>query len=408
MIRLLLIPTLTVLLVFSMNVMADTADNSYAQATLAVSNKNFKQAETILNKHLQHQPNDIEARFLLARVLSWQGKWAEAIELFNNLLNKQADNSDFLLARANTQEWMGNREEALRDLENARQLSPDYSEIWRTEILYLNRENSPKAKSKAITLVNEAKQKFPEENWERLLITKETKTVKSNSYAVAASYGRDELTNNHSPWEIKSLKLFMQSQDKHFAHLQLDQVERFDLDDWQIGGSYALPFAQSWYFYAGATYSPTHKVIANRMLDTKISKSFANGLNLHAGVNHAKYSETDSQQLYLTGEYYWSVFRAAYTYRIIEVKNAGTGNNHNIQINKYYGSTNFIGALIAKGQDVEFNGTANPPISDVLTLSIYGSHAFQPQWSLIYSYTFHQQGDFYNRNGFVLGLKFDF
>ena len=408
MLRLLLISMITSLLAFSMNAAADTADSSYAQANLAVSNKDFKQAETLLSRHLQQQPNDIEARFLLARVLSWQEKWTDAMAAFNNLLAEQPDNTDFLLARANTQEWMGHRKEALRDLENARQLSPDYSEIWRTEILYLSRENTPEASSQAILLANEARQKFPEENWQRSLIIKETKIVKSNSYAVQASYGHDELSNNRSPWEITSLKLFMQTPEKHFAHLQLDQIERFDLDDWQIGGSYALPFAHSWYFYAGATYSPTHKVIANRMLNTKISKSFANGLNLHAGVSHAKYTETSNKQLYLTGEYYWSDFRAAYTYRLIDVENAGTGDNHNIQFNKYYDSISFIGALIAKGQDIEYDGTANPPISDVLTFSIYGRHAFQPRWSLLYSITYHQQGDFYNRNGFVLGLRFDF
>ena len=408
MIRQLLVSIITAHLALSMNAVAEPEDTSYAQANLAVSNKNFKQAETILSRHLQQHPDDIDARFLLARVLSWQEKWAEAIAQFNNLLEQQPDNADFLLARANTLEWKGDRQDALRDLENARLLSPDYSEIWRTEIMYLRRENSTSADNQAITLANEARQKFPEENWDRLLITKESKIVKSNSYAVQASYGHDELTDNRAPWEIASVNLFMQTPDRHFAHLQLDKIERFDLDDRQIGGSYALPFAQSWYFYAGATYSATHKVIANRMLDTKISKSFTNGLNLHAGVSHAKYTETSNQQLYLTGEYYWSEFRAAYTYRLIDVEDAGTGDNHNIQINKYYNSSSFIGALIAKGQDVEYDGTVNPPISDVLTLSIYGSHAFQPQWSLIYSLTYHQQGDFYNRNGFVLGLKFDF
>lgn len=408
MIRQLLISILTALLALSMNAAAESEDTSYAQANRAVSNKNFKQAETILSKHLETQPDDIESRFLLSRVLSWQEKWTEAIAQLNNLLEQQPDNSDFLLARANTLEWMGDRQEALRDLENARLLSPDYSEIWRTEILYLRRENSSGADSQAITLANEAKQKFPEENWEHLLITKESKIVKSNSYAVQASYGHDELTKNRAPWEIASVMLFMVTPDRHFAHLQLDKIERFGLDDRQFGGSYALPFAQSWYFYAGATYSPTHKVIAKRMLDTKISKSFANGINLHAGVSLAKYTETSNQQLYLTGEYYWSVFRASYTYRLIDVENAGTGDNHNIQINRYYDSSSFIGALIAKGQDIEYDGTANPTISDVLTLSIYGSHTFQPQWSLIYSLTHHQQGDFYNSNGFVLGLKFDF
>jgi YaiO family outer membrane protein len=408
MIRLLLISIIAALLALSMNAVADTEDSNYAQANLAISNKDFKLAESILREHLQHQPNDIEARFQLARVLSWQEKWTEAIKLFSKLLDEQPENADILLARANTFEWMGDRKQALRDLESARLLSPDYSEIWRTEILYLSRENTPQASSQATILANEAKQKFPEENWARSVIIKEKKIVKTNSYAVEASYGHDELTNNRDPWQIASLKLFMQTPDKHFAHLQLDKIQRFDLDDRQIGGSYALPFAQSWYFYAGVTYSPTHKVIANNMLDTKISKSFASGLNLHAGVSQAKYTETSSKQLYLTGEYYWSVYRAAYTYRLIDVENAGTGSNQNIQINKYYDSTSFIGALIAKGQDVEYDGTASPTISDVLTLSIFGRHQFQPPWSLTYSFTYHQQGDFYNRNGFVLGLRFDF
>lgn len=399
---------ITVLLVLSFNVVAGTEDTYYVQADLAISNKNYKQAASLLNQHLQLQPDDKTAQFLLARVLSWQGKWKDALMLLDDLLEEQPENADFLLARANTLEWMDRRQEALQDLKTARQLSPDYSEIWRTEIRYLRRQHSPDADAQAIKLADEARQKFPQENWERLLITTETKVVRTNSYAVQASYGRDELTNNRAPWEMTSLSFFIRNPDKHFAHLQLDQVERFDLNDWQIGGSYAVPFAQSWYLYAGATYSPTHEVIANRMLEAKVSKNISNGTNLHVGVSHAKYSETDNQQIYLTGEYYWSDYRASYTYRLIDVKNAGTGSNNNIQINKYYGSASFIGAVYATGEDVEYNGTANPPISDVLTLSIYGSHVFQPRWSLIYSLTYHQQGELYNRHGFTLGLKFDF
>ena len=117
MIRQLLVSIITALLTLSVNAVAESEDTSYAQANRAVSNKNFKQAETILSEHLQQQPNDIKARFLLSRVLSWQEKWTEAIAQFNNLLEQQPDNADFLLARANTLEWMGDRQEALRDLE---------------------------------------------------------------------------------------------------------------------------------------------------------------------------------------------------------------------------------------------------------------------------------------------------
>lgn len=397
-----------VFMFFTANVMAETGDSCFADAGVAVSNKSFRQAEIILQKHLQHVEKDTQARFLLARVLSWQKKWPEALDQFNVLLEAQPNSADFLLARANTFEWTGQRKQALQDLEKARELAPDYSEIWRSEIVILMRDKKPTSQNQAKALANEASQQFPDIDWDSLLITETAEIIDNNKYTAEVLYGHDELTNNRSPWEIVSAKLAMQTPAKHFTHVQLDSIERFDLDDWQIGGSYALPLAESWSLYAGATYSPTHKVIANRMLETRISKSFPAGLNLHAGLSHAKYSDTSSQQLYLTGEYYWSEFRVAYTYRLIDVLNAGTGENHNIQFNKFYSSVNMIGASLAAGEDVEFDGSSDPPISDVLTLSIFGRYMFQPQWSLIYSLTYHQQGDFYNRNGFVLGIKFDF
>ena len=408
MIRQLFISINALLMLFAANAMADTGGSCFADASLAIENKNFELAEIILMQHLKHGPKDTEARFLLARVLSWQDKWVDALEHFNELLEEQSDSADFLLARANTLEWMGHRKKALQDLEKARGLSPGDSEIWRTEIIILVRGYNPDNRNQAKVLATEANQKFPDVDWDSLLIPEEKKTIVRNNYAAAVSYGHDELTNNRSSWEAASMKLTMQTPEKHFAHVQLDKNKRFDLDDSQIGGGYALPFAHSWYFYAGAAYSPTHRFLANRMLETRISKSFPGKFNLHVGLSHAKYSETNSQQSYLTGEYYWPEFRVAYTYRLIDIKNAGTGHNHNIQLNKYYSSVNMIGASIAEGDDVEFDGTPNPPISDVISYSIYGQHMLQPQWTVIYSLTYHEQGDFYNRNGFVLGIKFDF
>ncbi len=405
------------LLVFSLVVLsilhgsvavAGTQDSHLSDAQLAIENKNFVQAETILTDHLTHATEDNEARFLLARVFSWQNKWSEALEQFDKLLKKKPDSADLLLARANTLEWMGLRKQALYDLAEARKLSPQYEQIWRTEIVILQRDNTPASRSKAFTLIKQAKQKFPEKDWDKLRVVENKIIIEKNSYAAEFIYGYDKLSNNRSPWSTRSVKLSQVTPDKHFSHVQLDSIERFDLEDWQLGGSYALPLSQSWSIYAAASYSPTHKVLANRMLDTNISKSFSNGTSLHAGLSNARYNETSSQQIHLGGEHYWSDFRVAYTYRHINVLNAGTGVNHNIQGNYYYSPVDMIGISAATGKDVEFDGTPNPPISDVRTYSLYGYHMFQPRWSLIYSVFYHHQGDFYNRNGFVLGIKFDF
>jgi len=404
------------LLVFSLLILsaipafgaASAADTHMEEAKRAIENKDFTKAETILSAHMKHAEKDNEARFLLARVFSWQNKWTEALEQFDKLLLKKPDSADLLLARANTLEWMGLRKQALVDLSRARQLSPDYSEIWRTEIIILQRDNTPTSRSKAVTLINEAKQKFPASNWDNLLVAEKKIINERDSYAAEFIYGYDKLTNNRSPWSTRTVKLSRITPDKHYSNVQLDNIERFDLQDWQLGGSYALPLSRSWSFYVAGSYSPTHNVLANRMLDTNISKSFKNGTTLSGGISNARYSDTTSQQLHIGGEHYWSDFRAAYTYRRINVLNAGTGVNHNVQFNYYYSPVDMVGVSAATGKDVEFDGTASPPISDVRTYSIYGYHMFKPRWSLIYSVFYHHQGDFYNRNGFVLGIKFDF
>jgi len=404
----LLVSFLALSMLHAASAVADSDDTHLNEAQRAIENKNFTQAEIILTDHLKHSTKDNEARFLLARVFSWQNKWNDALAQFDSLLQNKPDSADLLLARANTLEWMGLRKQALVDLARARELSPDYSEIWRTEIIILQRDNTPASRSKAISLIKQAKEKFPAGDWDKLIAVEKKVINQRNSYAAEFIYGYDKLTNNRSPWSTRTVKLSRITPDKHYANVQLDSIERFDLKDWQLGGSYALPLSRSWSFYTAATYSPTHQVLANRMLDTNLSKSFKNGTTLSGGISNARYNQTSSQQIHLGGEHYWSVFRVAYTYRRINVLNAGTGVNHNIQSNYYYSPVDMVGISAATGKDVEFDGTANPPISDVRTYSIYGYHMFKPRWSLIYSVFYHHQGDFYNRNGFVLGIKFDF
>jgi len=401
------------LTLLSLSASAVAAEACYDDAIAAVENEHFDKAESILNVHIGHSPDDRRARFLLARVLSWQNNWDAATEQLTRLLEEQNDNADYLLARANTYEWMGRRKDALLDLDEARMRSPGYAELWRTQITYLRREETPAADARARSLVVEASLRFPDDDWKALLQSNNTETEQNtdslvtDQSAIAASYGHDTLTNN-TTWQSISLNLLTRTTDKHYADVHLDSFERFGLDDWQIGASYTLPLHQTWSLYTDVSYSPTHRVIANRKLEARAGKMLSGDHNLQAGLSHARYSTTSSHQLILAWEHYWSSYRAAYTYRLIDVMNAGTGHNHNIQLSKTYAAGNTVGISVASGEDVEFDGTPNPPISTVKTVSIIGRHTLAPHWSLIYSITTHQQGDFYNRNGFVLGIRYDY
>lgn len=65
-----------------------------------VENARLSDAEEMLQQWLTSHAEDQEARFLLARVLAWQEKHAEARVQYERLLEKEPDNEDYLTGRA--------------------------------------------------------------------------------------------------------------------------------------------------------------------------------------------------------------------------------------------------------------------------------------------------------------------
>lgn len=76
------------------------ASGIFDQNRIMVENARLSDAEEMLQQWLTSHPEDQEARFLLARVLAWQKKYAEALEQYNRLLKMEPDNSDYLTGRS--------------------------------------------------------------------------------------------------------------------------------------------------------------------------------------------------------------------------------------------------------------------------------------------------------------------
>jgi len=72
----------------------------FDQRKVMVENSRLEDAEEMLQQWLGGHAEDVEARFLLARVLAWQGKRAEAATEYARLLAREPENGDFLEGRA--------------------------------------------------------------------------------------------------------------------------------------------------------------------------------------------------------------------------------------------------------------------------------------------------------------------
>jgi tetratricopeptide (TPR) repeat protein len=76
------------------------ASGMFDRSKVMVENARLDDAEEMLQQWLASNPEDQEARFLLARVLAWQEKHAEALEQYERLIKKEPDNGDYLKGKA--------------------------------------------------------------------------------------------------------------------------------------------------------------------------------------------------------------------------------------------------------------------------------------------------------------------
>lgn len=75
-------------------------------------------------------PKSYEAKFQLARLLSFTNQREEAIQLYTELLTTSPNNSDVLLARGRVYAWQGRWSEAETDLTAVTVRSPNYGDAW--------------------------------------------------------------------------------------------------------------------------------------------------------------------------------------------------------------------------------------------------------------------------------------
>lgn len=117
------------LLLLALAIPCTTALADIATAERQAQAQQLDAAEATLRAHLAQHPEDADAQFLLARVLSWQGRPEQALPIYQRLLRQQPDNADYLLGEGQALLWAGRPQRALVALERAATLAPDYVEV---------------------------------------------------------------------------------------------------------------------------------------------------------------------------------------------------------------------------------------------------------------------------------------
>jgi len=379
-------------------------------STKNVSKQNqFLATEKALRKKIIKNKTDIDSRFQLARVLSWQNKFTEALIEYDWLLDKYPTNSDYILGKAQTLYWSKNNNAALKILEPARRAQPKNQEIWKLQISVLKASSNNTDKVKAEELRIQASALFPSATWHR----KTSRISKKRaSTEIETGITADILDGTYDDWSSYYLSAEHEFENNFKIYSVITQTERFKLIDNEYLIGLFSPITPKWNIIFDTSFTPNNKVRPIWSSFVQLQRVFNDGWNAYLGFRKTKYTETDTQAINITLERYWKNFR--FGYNLLESQVSGSAispkslNSHTISSDYYYGNKNHIGIAITSGEELEYNGTANPPISDINSTVIRGRYWFNSQWALNYATHYHMQGNFYTRYGYRIGLRYSY
>jgi YaiO family outer membrane protein len=104
---------------------------SLGDAQTALEQKDYHRAAELYQEYLQaNGTNDYEARYGLARALAFEGKFEEALKVYNAILSDFPGDPDSLLGRGRLLGWLKRYDDATADLKLLIEKKPDYLEAW--------------------------------------------------------------------------------------------------------------------------------------------------------------------------------------------------------------------------------------------------------------------------------------
>ncbi|MEW6238547.1 MAG: YaiO family outer membrane beta-barrel protein [Candidatus Omnitrophota bacterium] len=106
------------------------SSNLLQQAASALERNDYSAAIESYRSYLAYDPQSYEARYGLARALSFSGQWEQAISVYTDILADHPGDPDVFLGRGRAYAWNKNYEQAQQDLFFVTAHFPHYGDAW--------------------------------------------------------------------------------------------------------------------------------------------------------------------------------------------------------------------------------------------------------------------------------------
>lgn len=389
---------------------------SYETPKQAMEQNDFAAAEAMVRARLQANPQDGELNFLLARLLAWQGRYAQALVVYQALLAQEPGNADYLQGQAQTLLWNGQTDAAQAATQKGLALAPDSLDLRRLHIQILLARGDEDSLAQAETLLAQAEQRFgPEamvEQRARLQALRAADTGFSPRREVEMGLSYEHLTHGYAEWKSASVEGEWLYAPRRVLYGKTRLTERFSLTDEELTIGAYQPLGSLYDCQLEISGSPSHEILPKHSLFGGLTRKLPEKWDASLGARYSEYSATYSN-LYNAGlGRYFANQRLEYTLYLGKAEEASETYAHRLQWTRFYDERSRVAFYVAAGQETENTGEPGPNqlvSSSVFSLGFVGRHWFSgDRWALSYELWRQEQGDRYTRWGGGLGIRFQF
>jgi YaiO family outer membrane protein len=385
----------------------------------AVAAEDHAALEQRMRQQLAERPGDLDARFQLARALSWQNRYNEALAEYSRLLEARPENADFLLGLAQVHLWRGEPAMSLAPLRKARALTPAYEDVWRTEIQALLALGDAERLRQARLIRDDARNRFPKSDWTYAglddlpqsaqdSVPKAPAAVAADRYEWEVGFSDEALSRGLPNWRSRHLVGEWHGPDRKALYAGLRETERYALRDREAHVGGVLPLNTDTQLQLEAGFSDSHRVLAKRYVLLQMGFRPAAGWALGAGWRRSDYDAGLSKVLNFSVDRYIGAERFGYTLFEGGPDGSGLSPSHRLQWAHFYGERDWVGITLTQGRETEYAPNGAFLTSKVSGASLSGRHGIAPRWALVWDAGSLRQGDFYTRSGVQLGLRHAF
>ena len=345
------------------------------------------------------RPGSPESRYYAARTAAQTGNAEWAMQEYAELMLEEPDNVDYMFGYGQVLFWSNQPKRAIRFLEQARKLAPDYEDIWKLEYrarIAAMRGTSGTSLSQFRQL---AAKQFPGAEWHR-----RTDEKMPGKYRWEFEASRENLDNGTPDWEQINLLFGRFLTKRHQITLAASRASRFDTTDTQVGAGASIGVGENWMITGQLAVSSAPNFLPDTSVNLGVSRRFEQGWV--GGVRWRKrdYEDASVESIGFIAERYFGKYRIAYSMDSARLSSE-QASVHALTANYYADSGSRFGLILAAGEEVETVSPGELLKTDVSALALIGNHPVNEHLSVGWRLATHRQGRLYRRNAIGLSVS---